>query len=255
MTMEVLPCLSTSLDRMEIDDLRTRIENMISRIMSADDPKRLTPVDGARMNDVHGGITIASIGEGLSLSCSATPDMGSFKLTMPMPVGGDVRTAKAYRLARGDFIRLLHIWLGYLDSVVQGPSGSMVSPGTTRLATCVSAVLRMSNPNVPSGTNLQMTADPPYQAESGERTSARIPAISVGGRPCFAKEVERRILELHPAASIQRVMGNRCFAMTPLDATNVRVVETGMSEMLRTIGNLGLRDIRKPVLKAGLDLE
>lgn len=255
MTMEILPCLWTSLDRMEIDDLKKRVERLVGIVMAAGDPERVMGGSNCRIRNAQGTIVLSPIGEGLSMNHAGSADMGSFKLIMPMPVGGDIRVAKVHRLGRNDLIRLLHIWLGYLDSAVQTESGKMKSPGADRLATCISSVLKTSNPDVPNHAAIQVVTDPPYVMEGDERSRQKAPGIFVGNKPCFAKEVERRILELHPAANIDRTMGSRQFTLSSVEAIDMTTVETSIPEMLRTMGSLNLRDMRKPVLKAGLGLK
>lgn len=256
MSLQPIPCLSTDLDAFELADLRMRVESLASRVMAADEPKTGGSGGFGVIVDAHGRITMQQQAKSLIVSVAAWQGMGDLKLAMPMPAGRSEREAKAGWLVKGDLIRLLYTWLGFIEA---GPSGTTSRPvisssGYARLASHVSAIIRAGNPDVGPDARFTVVAAPPYEQETDMHTKARIPALASGSKAILATEIEKLLLGLHPGALIERNQNSRSFRMAPREPFEMAIADIGIAETMRVIGDLGLRNHRKPVLKAGMDL-
>lgn len=243
--MQPVPLLETQMDALEIADLKTRVESILDRISGSPEPRKIT-VDMALVSDGHGGIRLTANADNLLITAMAGRGMGEIQLTMPMPVGRDDRVFKPGMLRRNEIVPLLHMWLAYLDAKPND---------TSRLSACMSSILRAENPSIGDDTYVSVMTKAPYGAETSITSKARIPWIRSGNtKPVFTKEIEKIILDLHPSVMIQRTGARRHFQMRPSEGITVRVIPMSMPEILRTVSEMGVRNIRKPVLKAGLDL-
>jgi hypothetical protein len=256
MTIQPIPCLSTELDGFELADLRMRLESLAARVVAGGEPKSGGGGGFGLIADAHGRITMQQQVKALVISAEAWQGMGGLKLTMPMPGGRDERQAKAGRLSKADVIRLLYTWLGYVDT---GPSGTSARPalgssGYVRLVSYVSALIRAANPQVGPNARFTVVAAPPYEEETDMHTSARIPALLHGSKPIIASDIERTLLRLHPGALIERNQSTRSFRLAVREPFECAIADISIAETMRAVGDLDLRNHRKPVLKAGMDM-
>lgn len=243
--MQPIPLLETQMDGPEISDLKSRVESILDRISSSPEPRKIT-VEMALITDGHGGIRLTGNASNLLITAMPGRGFGQMQMTMPMPVGVGERIFKPGSLRKIDVIPLLHMWLAYLDAKPND---------TSRLSACMSSILRAENPSIGDGAYVSVLTRAPYSAETSITSKARIPFIrTVNGKPVFAKEIEKIILDLHPSVIIQRAGAGRNFQMRPSEGITAHVVPMSMPDILRTVSEMGVRNIRKPVLKAGLDL-
>lgn len=256
MSLQPIPCLSTELDRFELADLRMRLESLAARVVAGGEPRSGAGGGLGVVTDAHGRITMQQQVKALVIGADAWQGMGGIKLTMPMPASRDERQAKAGRLSKADLIRLLYTWLGYVDAEPSGTSARppLGSSGYVRLVSQVSALIRAANPQVGPGARFTVVPSPPYEEETDMHSSARIPALLSGSKPIIASDLERTLLRLHPGALIERNQSTRSFRLAVREPFECAIADIGIAETMRAVGDLDLRNHRKPVLKAGLDL-
>lgn len=254
--MEPLPCLVSGLDRLEIADLRHRLERLAERIVSGPAVTKSFNATVGTIRDSHGGIVLDQSVSTLTLKVSAWEGMGGLTLTMPMPAGGGERAAVASKLTQADLMRLIMTWLGFLDTPPT-TGNTDAPPGDSnfaRLAGLVSALVRSVNPDATPASRISVIAAPAWPEEGHIHASAHLPRISFGSKPILDKEIERRLLDLHPGVVIERNQGDRSFRMGHAPPIVFPIQDVGPIAIMRALADLQIRTIRKPVLKAGLAL-
>jgi hypothetical protein len=254
--MEPLPCLVTGLDALERADLRHRIERLVDRIMSG--PGVTKSFSGAigGMRDRHGSILLNQNVSTLSIEASAWEGMGSLVLTMPMLAAGGDRPAVASKLTQQDLLRLLMTWLGFLDTTPTS-GNTDVRPGESnfaRLAVLVTALIKAMNPEAGPTSFITVIPAAAWPEEGHIHATAHVARISSGSKPILEKELERRLLSLHPGVVIERNQGNRTFRMGHAPPVVFPIGDVGPIAIMRALADLQVQTIRKPVLKAGLAL-
>lgn len=253
--MEPLPCLVTGLDRLEIADLRHRLERLMARIVSGPGVSKSFGATTASIADAHGSITLNQNVATLTMKVGAWEGMGSLDLTMPMPAGGD-RPATASRLKVDDVVRLLATWLGFLDA--PPTSGNTHAPAGasnfSRLAGLVSALIRSVNPAATPASRITLVPPFPWAEEGHVQAQARVSTIRADSKAILDKDLECRLLDLHPGAVIERNQGNRSFRMGHTPPIVFPIEDVGPIAIMRALADLQVQTIRKPVLKAGLAL-
>lgn len=264
MTVEPVLCISTNLDRLQIDALRIRYERVIDRLTAGGSRLvRLSVTNGIEMRDPHGTIAIHSLRNQLILRVGPTDGLGASEYEMPLPIELHSKDHAEHKVTEGGIdgvMPYLQLWKRCIDAEKASTVTylDLGGSGFTRLLEMVSSVVATANPAMKPRARINFRCSMPYEPAPdmmGHGDGCHLGVVPSGTRvqPILSTDVTRTLLDLHRGMSLESA-GGRIYRLRPLQAMQATLPQVPVVEAMRWLVELGLRPDRRIVLKAGMEL-
>lgn len=263
MTMTPIPCISTSLDVLQLRDMRTRVESILTRL---EDPSAKVGKgalnNGFEVRDAHGVIKIYEIRSDLAVNAGSCGELGPCTLEMPLPAWMKRTSPVSSEMTDAGFDAML-AHLQHWRTTSRTEQASTVeglrigNSGFARLLRMVSALIRSENPELGPRARISFRCPSLYDTAPNMFGEAPKPGLGVKQgntiKPVLNAALTERILELHPGMTVES-NGGRDYRMRRLEEMRAMLPPVPAIEALRYAGDLGIDPTKRIVLKTGMDL-